>query len=244
MLIINADDFGRSVGETDAALRCFDAGRISSASLMVFMRDSERAASLVRATNLAVGLHLNFTERFTSDTCGPDVMQSQTRLSSYLRRHRYSQLIYNPFLQNHFARSYTAQMVEFARLLGGAPPSHVDGHHHMHLCTNLLLSRLIPANTRMRGSFSFWAGEKSWFNRFYRGSINRWLSRQHRLPEFFFDLSQSLQLRRLDRALSLARTATVELMTHPVLETESDFLLGEPFGTALRNVNIGSYKDL
>jgi predicted glycoside hydrolase/deacetylase ChbG (UPF0249 family) len=244
VLIIHADDFGRSVQETDAALRCFDAGRISSASLMVFMRDSERAARLAHASNLSVGLHLNFTDPFTSDACGADVVRSQARLSAYLRRHRYTQLVYNPLLKNDFARSYAAQTLEFTRLFGGIPPSHVDGHHHMHLCTNLLLSRLIPANTRMRGSFSFLPGEKSWCNRFYRSNVNRWLSRQHRLPEFFFDLSQSLQMQRLNRALSLAKTATVELMTHPIFDRESDFLLGEPFGTALRNVNIGSYKDL
>ena len=46
MLIINADDFGRSVGETNAALECYIAGRITSVSAMVFMADSERAAEL------------------------------------------------------------------------------------------------------------------------------------------------------------------------------------------------------
>ena len=31
MLIINADDWGRSLAETDAALECYKAGRITSA---------------------------------------------------------------------------------------------------------------------------------------------------------------------------------------------------------------------
>ena len=44
MLIINADDWGRSVAETNAALRCYEEARITSASAMVFMADSERAA--------------------------------------------------------------------------------------------------------------------------------------------------------------------------------------------------------
>ena len=68
MLIINADDFGRSVAETDAALRCYIAGRITSVSAMVFMADSERAAELAKENELDVGLHLNFTERFTGRT--------------------------------------------------------------------------------------------------------------------------------------------------------------------------------
>jgi predicted glycoside hydrolase/deacetylase ChbG (UPF0249 family) len=37
MLIINADDFGRSTVETDAILGCYKAGRITSVSAMVFM---------------------------------------------------------------------------------------------------------------------------------------------------------------------------------------------------------------
>ena len=67
MLIINADDWGRSLAETDAALECYKAGRITSASAMVFMGDSERAAELAKENKLDVGLHLNFTDRFTAN---------------------------------------------------------------------------------------------------------------------------------------------------------------------------------
>src|SRR5262245_33540306 len=155
MLIINADDLGRSVAETDAALTCFRAGRITSASLMVFMRDSERAARLARAANLDVGLHLNFTEPFTASDCSQDLVDAQNRLAGFLRRNRYAQLVYHPVLRKQFAESYRAQAAEFARLFGGAPPTHVDGHHHMHLCANLLLSGLVPPNTKMRRHFSF-----------------------------------------------------------------------------------------
>lgn len=244
MLIINADDLGRSVAETDAAMKCFHAGRITSASLMVFMRDSERAARLAQAANLDVGLHLNFTEPFTANECLPGLVDSQARLARFLRRNRYAQLVYNPALRKQFVESYRAQATEFERLFAGAPPSHVDGHHHMHLCTNLLLSGLVPAKTKMRRNFSFWPGEKSRLNRLYRRNVDRWLSHRYRLPEFFFDLSQSLQLRRLDRALGLAKTATVEIMTHPIVATESEFLLSEPFGTMLQRLDIGSYRHL
>src|SRR5262249_18854176 len=99
MLIINADDVGRSTAETDAALRCFQAGRISSGSFMAFMADSERAARLVREANLDVGLHLNFTELFTAATCPAGLMDAQRRVARFLRRYRYAQLVYNPFLR-------------------------------------------------------------------------------------------------------------------------------------------------
>ncbi len=167
MLIINADDWGRSLAETDAAFRCYKAGRITSVSAMVFMADSERAAELAQESELDVGLHLNFSERFTGKNNSGRLGECQSRLVRYLRRNKYSQLFYNSFLRNAFSYSYHAQAEEFARLFG-KPPSHIDGHHHMHLCANMLLSNLIPAGMKIRRNFSFWPGEKSRFNRAYR----------------------------------------------------------------------------
>ena len=168
MLIINADDFGRSVAETDAALQCYTAGRITSVSAMVFMADSERAAELAKEKELDVGLHLNFTERFTGKNKCAKLTDYQNRLAIYLGRNKYSQLFYNPLLRREFSYSCKAQVEEFTRLFG-KPPSRIDGHHHMHLCANLLLSNLIPTGMKVRRNFSFWPGEKSSLNRAYRG---------------------------------------------------------------------------
>ena len=243
MLIINADDLGRSTAETDAALRCFHAGRISSGSFMVFMPDSERAARLVREANLDVGLHLNFTEPFTAASCSARLMDAQRRVAGFLRRNRYAQLVYNPFLRQQFAESYGRQVAEFVRLFGELP-SHLDGHHHMHLCANILLSGIPPKSAKMRRNFSFWPGEKSWLNRVYRRTVDRWLARRYRLTEFFFDLTESLQHHCLDRALALAGTGSVELMTHPTLKFECEFLMSDAFPPMLRGLDIGSYRQL
>jgi predicted glycoside hydrolase/deacetylase ChbG (UPF0249 family) len=241
MLIINADDLGRSVAETDAALRCFRAGRVSSASLMVFMADSERAAGLAQAAGLDVGLHLNFTERFTAPACAPWVAQAQGRVAHFLGRGRYAQLVYHPLLRGPFADCLRAQVAEFTRLFG-APPSHVDGHHHMHLCANVLWSNLVPVRTRMRRNFSFWPGEKSALNRLYRRVVDAWLAHRYRLPDFFFGLPQLLQLRRLERALALAATANVEVMAHPAVGSEAEFLMSDEFLAMLRGIDMGSYR--
>jgi len=53
MLIINADDFGRSELETDVILKCYHERRITSTTAMVFMADSVRAADLGRAIPIA-----------------------------------------------------------------------------------------------------------------------------------------------------------------------------------------------
>ena len=55
MLIITADDYGKTRHATDSILECFSNKRITSASAMVFMEDSGRAASLALKTRLEVG---------------------------------------------------------------------------------------------------------------------------------------------------------------------------------------------
>jgi predicted glycoside hydrolase/deacetylase ChbG (UPF0249 family) len=240
MLIINADDFGRSVVETDAALRCYSAGRITSVSDMVFMTDSERAAELANGNGLEVGLHLNFSEPFTDGRCPGRLRDCHNRIVSFLKRHKYAQILYNPSLRKEFAYSYHAQSEEFLRLFGKAP-SHIDGHHHMHLCANLLLSDIIPAGIKMRRNFSFWPEEKSWLNRMYRALIDRWLQRRYRLPDYFFDLTQSIQQKEMGRVMELAKSSKVELMAHPIIPTESDYLMGNQFRAMLDRLNTASY---
>jgi predicted glycoside hydrolase/deacetylase ChbG (UPF0249 family) len=240
MLIINADDWGRSAAETDAALRCYQAGRITSVSAMVFMADCENAAELAKANRLEVGLHLNFSEPFTDNRCPGRVRDCHNRIVSFLKRHKYAQVLYNPALQKQFAYSYHAQCEEFSRLFGRAP-SHIDGHHHMHLCANVVISDMIPAGIRMRRSFSFWPGEKSWLNRTYRALIDRWLQRRYHLPDYFFDLTQSVRQKKMPRVMKLAGSGSVELMTHPIICTEFDYLMGDEFGTMLGSLNSASY---
>jgi len=240
MLIINADDWGRSRAETDAALRCYQGGRITSVSAMVFMADSERASELAKENELDVGLHLNFAERFTSERITATLENYHKEIAGFVMRRRYSQVIYNPFLRREFSYSYKAQSEEFARLFG-KPPSHIDGHHHMHLCANLLLSNLIPAGMKVRRNFSFWPGEKSRFNRAYRALVDRWLARRYRLTDYFFDLTQCIQEKKLDRVVSLAKSSNVELMTHPINPREAAYLMSDEFFELLQPLKVGSY---
>jgi len=243
MLIINADDWGRSAAETEAALACYKMRRITSASAMVFMADSERAAALAGEVALDVGLHLNLSQPFSGQ--GPDqaLQQHHHRVIRFLKGSKHAQLLYNPFLRRSFAYVYKAQAGEFFRLYGKWP-AHVDGHHHMHLCANMVLSRTVPAGTKQRRNFSFWPGEKSFFNRAYRGLVDRWLARRYRLPDYFFDLLQCQQQHKWNRVESLARSSSVELMTHPLVAAETEYLMGSEFAALLQRVPTGSYAAL
>ncbi len=239
MLIINADDYGRSAAETNAALRCYTSGSITCVSAMTFMADSERAAELAKEKQLEVGLHLNFTEKFTAARTASKLADYHDKTAGFLTRNKYAQILYNPLLRSAFAYSFETQLEEFTRLFQKAP-SHVDGHHHMHLCGNMLLSNLIPSGVRVRRNFSFGPGEKNWFNRTYRILVDRWLARKYRLTDYFFDLTQSLRENKMERVTALAESRTVELMTHPVFSFESDYLTGDQFQTALQRLNMGA----
>jgi predicted glycoside hydrolase/deacetylase ChbG (UPF0249 family) len=240
MLIINADDWGRSAAETDAALRCYRQGRITTVSAMVFMEDSERAAELAKENDIDTGLHLNFSEEFSGESCSERLKECHSRIMRFLKRHKYAQLVYNPFLRKAFSYSYEAQVEESVRLFEKSP-SHTDGHHHMHLCANLLFSDMIPAGTKMRRNFSFWAGEKNFLNRAYRRLVDRWLARRYRLTDYFFDLTQCIEENKLGRVTSLAKSSNVELMTHPIVPREADYLMSDEFSELLQRLEVGSY---
>src|SRR5438046_2805006 len=138
MIIINADDWGRSAEETDAALACYRAGRISSVSAMVFMKDSERAAALAAKHDLDVGLHLNLNLHLTGKVPCPTLAKYHNRIVKFMGVGKYTQLLYHPFLRKEFRFVYQAQMDEFVRLYR-TMPTHIDGHQHRHLCTNMVL---------------------------------------------------------------------------------------------------------
>ena len=242
-MIINADDWGGWDKATDAALACHIKGRITSVTAMVFMDDSARAAALAREHGVDAGLHLNLDAGFTGKVPGGQFSQSHERVVGFLKKHKFAAVLYNPFLRRDFYRTYQAQFEEFVRLYG-KPPSHVDGHHHQHLCANMLLGRMIQPGQKVRRSFSFWPGEKSLLNRMYRRLVDRWLARKYQLTDYFFSLERCLKAKQLDRVAGLAREAKVELMAHPEKSAEYDFLMSEDYLNLVRGIQVGPYTML
>jgi len=223
VIIINADDWGRSRLETDAALACSAMGRVTSVSAMVFMQDSQRAAALAKEAGLAVGLHLNLNESFTCKDTPERLMARQQGVARFLNRSKLSRTLYHPFLTNKLEFVYQAQVEEFVRLYGAAP-THIDGHHHLHLCSNMLISRVIPRGLKVRRSFSLWPGDKGLVKRFYYNTLYGWLRRRYLVTDYFFSLEQCLATRRMESVLKLAKQSNVELMTHPGAYVERRYL--------------------
>jgi hypothetical protein len=228
-LIINADDWGRDAMTTNAIRECVERGAVSSASAMVFMEDSVRAAAIAREQQLDVGLHLNLTTPFSSPRVSAALLERQRGLCHYLRRRRLNQVVFHPGLARSFEYVVAAQLDEFTSTYGVAP-TRIDGHHHMHLCANVLLQKLLPAGVLVRRNFSFGRGEKSILNRLYRHCIDTSLQRRHRLVDFLFPLAPVDQSDRLRNIFNLSRERIVEVETHPVNHPEQKFLLrGELF---------------
>jgi hypothetical protein len=55
---------------------------------MVFMKDSERAATMAQERGIEASLHLNLTTLFSAPGCPARLVERQQELARYLLRHR------------------------------------------------------------------------------------------------------------------------------------------------------------
>ena len=237
--MVNADDWGQDQLTTDRILECSERGAVSSVSAMVFMEDSERAAALARNKGIEAGLHLNFTTQFSASNCPVGLREKQQGTGRHLLRHRLAQIVFHPGLMQSSEYLVAAQIDEFRRIYG-TEPARLDGHHHMHLCANVLLQRLLPRGTMVRRNFSSqWAG-KGQANRLYRKASDLALSRRHLITDFFFSLTPLEPAYRLERIYSLARQFVVELETHPAQPEEYRYLAGGEIFRQIGDLHLAS----
>jgi predicted glycoside hydrolase/deacetylase ChbG (UPF0249 family) len=248
LLIVNADDLGRSPRESDAIVRCWSAGGISSATQMVFMADSERAAGLAREAGLPTGLHLNLVEPYSAPDVPDEVRARQAALARHYGggRARIRPHLYDPRLRGQVDRVIADQLARYRELNGG-DPTHVDGHHHSHLIPTALMSSALPRGVRGRRAFTFLSGERPAPSRALRGARNALIARRLHTTDWLFDLRElhpALGGTRLEEKLALARSATVEVMAHPGVRDECELLAGDDWRQALAGVPLGSFAAL
>lgn len=243
MVIITADDYGKSSHVTDSILQCFSSRRITSASAMVFMDDSERAASLAAQTGMEVGLHLNFTMLFNAANIPQEINDRHKKIISYLTSNKLAQILYNPFLAESFSRLFLVQKEEFIRLYGREPDFY-NGHHHMHLCTNMLMGKILPKGARARRTFTFDQGEKNLLNLFYRQRLDNLISRRFISTDAFYSILPLQNHERHRDIFKRAKTSDVELEVHPENADEMDFLLGNQYLSLMKTAQIGDFQKL
>jgi predicted glycoside hydrolase/deacetylase ChbG (UPF0249 family) len=243
VLIINADDLGRDIVATDTCLDCFRRKRITSASIMVFMADSERAAGLANQENLETGLHLNLVLPYEASRISERARQAQETAARFFRKGPWTQVVYNPFIGKAVATAFDSQLEEFRRLFG-KEPAHINGHKHFHLSLNMVFGGVLPAGSAVRRSFTFYKGEKNLINIGYRRMVDAWLLKRHISSDAFFSLKPVSDQARLERIFSLSRTSCVELMVHPWSPDQYALLTGERFLQWAGSVELGGFLAL
>jgi len=244
MIIVNADDWGRSIRETDVIFECQRLGTITSVSAMVFMDDSKRAARIALGSDIDVGLHLNLNQEFTEATPNAEELRDcHSKVASFLNKRDAMLLIYNPWLQCQFRRLFEAQMQEFTRLYE-KNPSHVNGHQHMHLATNMLLDEVIPRGTKIRRSLKYEKGEKSLLKRAYRYLVDRRVTKLYRVVDSTYSLTEAAASGKLESICRMARSQNMELITHPVISTEYSILTSVEFVNLLSELPKGGFSSI
>jgi predicted glycoside hydrolase/deacetylase ChbG (UPF0249 family) len=114
LLIVNADDFGRSPGVNRGVIRTHEEGIVTSAAMMVRWPAAEEAAAYCRRSSLSVGLHL-------------DLGEWEYREGEWHARY---ELLAAP-TEEAAAEEIERQLERFERLTGRSP-THLDSHQHVH----------------------------------------------------------------------------------------------------------------
>jgi hopanoid biosynthesis associated protein HpnK len=132
-LIVNADDFGRSLSINEAVIRAHREGILTSASLMMNEVACEEAVELARQNpSLGVGLHLTLL-------CGHAAIPSARIPGLVNSQGEFSEKPATTGMRYFFNRSLREQLrseihEQFKRFAAtGLELDHVNGHLHMHM---------------------------------------------------------------------------------------------------------------
>jgi chitin disaccharide deacetylase len=129
LLIVNADDLGRTPGINAGILAAHRDGIVSSATLMVaYPAAAEAAAALDRHPDLGVGLHVQLTggRPTLPETQVPSLVDDAGRLPR--NPDRVPDFLFHPA---DVLAEVEHQLERFHDLVGRLP-THLDSHHHSH----------------------------------------------------------------------------------------------------------------
>lgn len=249
LLIVNADDLGLTEAGTDATLECLRDGSVTSASAMVWMRDSGRAAALARAARVPVGLHLNLVEPYAASGVPAGAAARQRRVVERLRAAGTAGHLYRPSWREDFECCIADQLARFVELYG-ARPTHFDGHRHMHLALNALLARPLRAAglRRCRRPVSRMGWESPASHRVAREML-AWAMRARGLQTTdrcvsIRALAPGLGGTGVETGLAAADRGSLEVMVHPGWEDELAVLRSSDWRRAVHRHRLGSFADL
>ncbi|WP_372366815.1 carbohydrate deacetylase [Candidatus Uabimicrobium sp. HlEnr_7] len=128
-LIINADDFGLTESVNQAIIDVFQAGNLTSTTLMVNMPGATHAIELAKQNPLlAVGLHFNITEGRPLSSAS-SIVDSHGKF--YSRSVLTKLILQGKVHKQDIEQELQAQINKFRSF--DLPLSHVDSHQHIHM---------------------------------------------------------------------------------------------------------------
>ncbi|MFM7084057.1 MAG: hopanoid biosynthesis-associated protein HpnK [Hyphomicrobium sp.] len=145
-LIINADDFGNALSINEAVEEGYNAGIISSASLMVSGDAYEDAVRrILKIKHIGVGLHLTLLDGIP--VLPPDLLPNLVSKNGKFFNNPISlgiKLFFSKRMQKQAEIEIEAQFKKFMEI--GIEIDHVNSHMHFHMHPNIIkiLGKLLP----------------------------------------------------------------------------------------------------
>jgi len=230
-LIINADDFGLSSGVNTAIVACYQAGSLSSTTLMANMPAAKDAITLAKEyPGLGVGLHFNLSSG--KPLCPTEKVSSLVASNGEFQRRGVAEkkAIFGKFRSNEILAELEAQWGFLVN--NDLAPTHIDSHQHIHVfpvvfdvvarfCVENNIPLRIPKPWRPNSGVPFKRHARMWMlNWMIKRNMNRWNGKLAVNESFasIFDLqikSQEISLRSYKEILQAIHNSPLELMIHP-----------------------------
>jgi predicted glycoside hydrolase/deacetylase ChbG (UPF0249 family) len=227
---------------TNRIIASYDRRLITSATAMVLMFDTNRAAELASSRGIAVGLHLNFTAPFTSQSTNSRLYDHHRKLIRVYQRYRYSRYLYHFGINKSLDYCFKSQYEEFLRVFK-RQPTHIDGHHFAHLSLNLLTGKILPSGVKIRKILDEPDHPTNLFDSIFRHTLNRYLKSKFVTTDFAYSIAP-LNDACLFKKISKAKRHNVEVMTHPEKTNEFSYMRTDRYFEMVNSVSKGSYRDL
>ncbi len=235
-LIVNADDYGVSLGVNQAIIKCSQDGILSSTTVMVTAPYcSDYISDLYKYTNLDIGLHLVIVSSFPMKSCMPgNSVRTLVKNDGCFYSVKEINWTENKILQSDLEKEIFSQIYKFIDWTGRIP-SHLDCHQHSLYLSPVYFEVLIKASKMFSLPIRYpllyennFVLREPGFSPPNIGNRNLFLSglkETHRIFEnskvktsdsFLFDLFlENNKTKAILRILENLPSGTTELMCHP-----------------------------
>lgn len=206
-LIINGDDFGFSPGQNLGIIRAHEMGILTSTTAMAngpYLKEALAAAESFPSLGIGVHLVIDWGKPVLLAESLPSLVDEK---GDFRKHEEHLPITINP---EELMKEWSAQIERLMDL--GVKPTHLDGHHHLHLHPDLLETTLFLA---MKYDLPIR------YLSFYHGPKEEELMKKHPvkkflgLTDFYFDTVSPEYFRNFRKDHEQLGEAVLEVMCHP-----------------------------